>query len=243
MSRYNELMKLEEVQKPIISKEIQRESVKEDKSVLIPETKTSVSKSDKTTIYEKYSLCRSFPRGNSVKHMNIHLLSIGSNNGILVLRPHHSLPPDDASTPAFMSRVFSGILMRGNNGTVPSLPLSLNVPFLQRSLPSEEDIRNRHIITAPVTVRRGPGRPFGTYCPKSTTKRKKATSTKPKAKKRKQRRTEDSDSEVASLPPLEDVSVIEDPHLADLMNVFDIGSIVDKSCCVCWRVFAVFFQT
>ena len=228
MNRYNELMKLEEAPKPIISKEIKKENVKEDKAVLIPETKTAASKADKSTIYEKYSLCRSFPRGNSVKHMNIHLLSIGSNNGILVLRPHHSLPPDDASTPAFMSRVFYGILMRGNNGTVPSVPPSLDVPFLQRSLPSEEDIRNRHIITAPVTVRRGPGRPFGTYCPKSTTKRKKPASTKTKAKKRKQRRVDDSDSEVDSLPPLDDVSVIEDPHLADLMNVFDIGTIVDK---------------
>ena len=39
---------------------------------------------------------------------------------------------------------------------------------------------------------------------------------------------DDSDSEVDSLPPLDDVSVIEDPHLADLMNVFDIGTIVDK---------------
>ena len=233
MCRYGELVKLEETPKPIISKEIQKESVKEEKAVLIPETKTATTKADKSTIYEKYSLCRSFPRGNSVKHMNIHLLSMGSNNGILVLRPHHALPPDDASTPAFMSRVFSGILMRGNNGTVSTRPPSLDVPFLQRSLPSEEVIRNRTIITAPVTVRRGPGRPFGTYCPKSTTKRKKPSSTKAKAKKRKVRRGDDSDSELSALPALEDVSVIEDPHLTDLMNVFDIGSIMDKSCVVC----------
>ena len=225
--------------KPVIVEDAISEDSR-NSEILIPKEPTRTKKVDDTSIYEQYSLCRSFPRGNHIKHVNRQLIAMRSKNGVFVLRPHHTFQTGDTLSPAFMSRIFSMILLRGNKGDVTtkvSASLDESCPYLKRNVPSEKDLSSKRILTAPVTVRRGPGRPFGSYCPKSVSKRSRPAASQNKSlskhsrtvkRSKHSRRSEDS-SDSPDLPPLQPPTVVDDPNLAEMMNVFDISSIFQGS--------------
>ena len=230
--RFEQYQAKQVVPKPVIVEDAISEDSRSSE-IQIPKESNRTKKVDDTSIYEQYSLCRSFPRGNHIKHVNRQLIAMRSKNGVFVLRPHHTFQSGDTLSPAFMSRIFSTILLRGNKGDVATrVALDESYPYLKRNIPSEKDLTSKRILTAPVTVR-GPGRPFGTYCPKSVSKRLKPSQTKSKQSKavkrskRSKRLEESSDS--SELPPLLPPAVTEDPNITEMINVFDISSIFQGS--------------
>ena len=233
MSRFEQYQSKQVVSKPVIVEDAIPENSRSS-DIRIPKEATRTKKVDETSAYEQYSLCRSFPRGNHIKHVNRQLIALRSKNGVFVLRPHHTLQSGDTGSPAFMSRIFSSILLRGNKGDVASkVVLDESYPYLKRNIPSEKDLSSKRIFTAPVTVRRGPGRPFGTYCPKSVSKRSKPNQPRVKKsktmKRRKHSKLAEESSDSAELPPLLPPTVTEDPNIAEMINVFDISSIFQNS--------------
>lgn len=128
-------------------------------------------KVEKNAIYAKYNLCRSFSPGTYQKHINFSLINRKAKSGILILRPHHPVHSDHNTAVMQSSRMFSMLSARGNKGVIERRPdpRSLSFPFLSRCLPSDDDLEKLNILSGPVTVKRGPGRPFGIYTPKVKT--------------------------------------------------------------------------
>ena len=117
--------------------------------------------SDIETRYAKYNACRSFPAGVYKKHINMNLIEKRAENGVIVFRPHEPLSLTISNTPTYISQILSKLHEKGNRNIVMRVPNGRAPSILIRNLPSEEELDNAVTLTAPVEIRRGPGRPYG----------------------------------------------------------------------------------
>ena len=81
--RFEQYQAKQVVPKPVIVEDAISEDSRSSE-IQIPKESNRTKKVDDTSIYEQYSLCRSFPRGNHIKHVNRQLIAMRSKNGVFV---------------------------------------------------------------------------------------------------------------------------------------------------------------
>lgn len=75
--RFEQYQAKQVVPKPVIVEDAISEDSRSSE-IQIPKESNRTKKVDDTSIYEQYSLCRSFPRGNHIKHVNRQLIARGA---------------------------------------------------------------------------------------------------------------------------------------------------------------------